>query len=203
MAEKNKNKNNTHVILASSSNTRIKIMNSLFEKVEVIKHKINETKERRKRNDLNPKELAKYLAIIKAKSVSDKCKDGYIIGCDQTLECNQKIINKPRNYKQAKDNLLFLTGKKHKLHTCLYVLKNTTEFFIDETTSQLFFKKISEKKIDEYLVENKETALSCVGSYKIEDNKKYNFIKVIRGNKESIIGFPIMKFIKKLQKEKK
>ena len=64
-----------------------------------------------------------------------------IMGCDQTLECNKKIISKPENCMQAKKNLMFLSGKKHKLHTCLYVLKEDKEFFIEEVTSELYFKK--------------------------------------------------------------
>ena len=91
--------------------------------------------------------------------------------------------------------------KKHKLHTCLYVLKEDKEFFIEEVTSELYFKKVSEVKIDKYLKDNKETALNCVGSYKIEDNDKYNFFTNYFRNKESILGFPIKKFIEKLESE--
>ena len=137
----------------------------------------------------------------KAESVSKTNKNFLVIGCDQTLECNKKIISKPENYIQAKKNLMFLSGKKHKLHTCLYVLKEDKEFFIEEVTSELYFKKVSEVQIDKYLKENEETALNCVGSYKIEDNDKYNFLQIISGNNESILGFPIKKFIEKVESE--
>ena len=46
------------------------------------------------------------------------------------------------------------------------------------------------------------TTLSCVGSYKIEDNNKYKFLEIVKGDEESIVGFPIKKFIQKIRKEK-
>ena len=72
----------------------------------------------------------------------------------------------------------------------MYVLRNTEEYLVEETISQLYFKKISEKTIETYINENKKTALSCVGSYKIEDNDKYNFLEILEGSEEAIIGFP-------------
>ena len=147
---------------------------------------------------LTAKDLSKYLAKKKAESVCSRSDRKYIIGCDQVLECNGKLISKAQNLVEAKENLAFLTGKKHQLFTCLYVLRNTEEYLVEETKSQLYFKKISEKTIETYINENKKTALSCVGSYKIEDNDKYNFLEILEGSEEAIIGFPIKNFIKKL-----
>ena len=143
--------------------------------------------------------LAKYLAKKKAESVCNRSNDKYIIGCDQVLECNGKLISKAQNLVEAKENLAYLTGKKHQLFTCLYVLRNAEEYLVEETISQLYFKKISEKTIETYINENRKTALSCVGSYRIEDNDKYNFLEVLEGSEEAIIGFPLKNFIKKLR----
>ena len=192
----------TQVILASSSATRINILQNFFDKVKVVRHKVDEVKEKRKKKNLNAQKLVKYLAENKAKSICSEYKNGYIISCDQILECSKKIISKPMNLKQAKTNLLFLTGKPHNLFTCLYVIKNMKEYFIEETSSKIFFKKVSEEKIDHYIAENEVTTLSCVGSYKIEDNNKYKFLEIVRGDEESIVGFPIKKFIQKIRKEK-
>ena len=199
--KKEKSEKYPQIILASSSKTRIKILKKSFKKIQIKKHKINEKSEKSINKHLKANELAKHLAKKKAESISDINKAFLIMGCDQTLECNKLIISKPENCIQAKKNLMFLSGKKHKLHTCLYVLKEDKEFFIEEVTSELYFKKVSEIQIDKYLKENKETALNCVGSYKIEDNDKYKFLQIISGDNESIVGFPIKKFIEKLESE--
>ena len=190
---------NTHVILASSSLTRIKILRKFFKKVEIKKHLVDEKSEKNLMNHLAAKDLARHLAMKKAKSICGTFDDKYIIGCDQTLECNGRLLSKPDNLSEAKENLLFLSGKKHKLFSCLYVLRNKKEYLVEETMSQLYFKKINNQTIETYINENKETVLSCVGSYKIEDNNKYNFLKILEGSEEAIIGFPLKKLIKKLQ----
>ena len=192
---------NQQVILASSSKTRIKKLKKFIKVVKITNHKINEEKIKKIKQGLSAKSLAKYLAKRKAESIVQNYKSSYIIGCDQTLECRNRIISKPKNYEEAKENLLFLNGQDHKLFSCLYVIKNEKEFFIEQTTSHLSFKKITEQKIDSYISENKKTVLSCVGSYRIEDNKKYKFLEIIKGTEESIIGFPIKKFIEKLKRE--
>ena len=160
---------NPHVILASSSLTRIKLLKKFFKNFEIKKHLVNEKLEKSLMAHLTAKDLAKHLARKKAESVCSRSDGKYIIGCDQVLECNGKLISKAQNLVEAKENLAYLTGKKHQLFTCLYVLKNAEEYLVEETKSQLYFKKISEITIETYINENKKTALSCVGSYKIED----------------------------------
>ena len=56
---------------------------------------------------------------------------------------------------------------------------------------------------DNYLNDQSKEVLKSVGSYKIEDNSKYNFLKILKGDYETIIGFPLKNFIKKFMKEKK
>ena len=170
-----------------------------FKNFEIQRHLVDEKLEKSLMTHLTAKDLAKHLAMKKAKSVCNHTNDKYIIGCDQVLECNGKLISKAQNLVEVKENLAYLTGKKHQLFTCLYVLKNTEEYLVEETISQLYFKKISEKTIETYINENRKTALSCVGSYKIEDNDKYNFLEVLEGSEEEIIGFPLKNFIKKLR----
>ncbi len=202
MQKKEKIKIDAQVILASSSQTRITMVKKFFNNIRIEKHNVDEQLEKNNKRDLKPEELAKHLAMKKAQSISNIFNDKYIIGCDQILECEGKLLNKPKDLDEAKANLLLLSGKKHKLFTCLYVLKKTKEFFVEETISHLYFKKITIQAIDKYISENIKTALSCVGSYKIEDNDKYNFLEIIEGNKEAIVGFPIKNLIKKFQSNK-
>ena len=86
--------------------------------------------------------MARYLAQIKAESVNTNEKMILLLVVIKTLECMKKIISKPMNLKEAKENLLFLSGKKHELHTCLYVLKNSKEYFVEQRTSYMMFKKL-------------------------------------------------------------
>ena len=53
--------------------------------------------------------LVKENALIKARSVAAKEKQGIVIGADSVVYIgNKKIIGKPRNLKEAKNNLKIL-----------------------------------------------------------------------------------------------
>ena len=194
--------NNQQVVLASLSKTRQIEIKKHFKDVILTKHTVDEIKEKKKHKQLNAKDLAFHLARLKAISVSAKYKDKFVIGCDQTLECNAKILSKPKSLVKAKKNLKELSGKKHNLFTCIYVLKDLREYFVEETSAELSFRKTSDDEINRYVEKNKVTAIKCVGSYKIEENKKYKFIKILKGKKEAIIGFPLTRFLRKIRKKK-
>ena len=129
--------------------------------------------------------------------------ENIIIGSDQILVCEGKLINKSKNLSDAKEKLINLRGKKHTLISSLYVIRNKKFYFEETKKAEMFFKRIPPKKIDDYLNEQKMEVLKSVGSYKIEDNSKYNFLKILKGDYETIIGFPLKNFIKKFMKEKK
>ena len=70
-------------------------------------------------------------------------------------------------------------------------IKNKKFYFEETKEAEMLFKKIPPKKIDEYLSEQKKEVLKSVGSYRIEDNSKYNFLNILKGDHETIIGFPL------------
>ena len=140
-------------------------------------------------------------AEAKARSVVER-ENEIILGSDQILICDDKLIDKPETICEAKKNLLFLKNKEHKLISSVVVIHNEIIIFRETKNATIKMNNISEAQIDEYLSKNKQTALSCVGSYKIEENKKYNFLEVIQGDMETIIGFPVNNFIERIKNEK-
>ena len=68
--------------------------------------------------------MAKHLAMKKAQSVSSIFNDKYVIGCDQILECEGKLLNKPKDLDEAKENLLLLSEKNINFsHVYMYLKK--------------------------------------------------------------------------------
>jgi len=150
-----------------------------------------------------PKKLVEILSKKKAESVLKEYPNEIIIGSDQILICKNKIFDKALTIKQAKENLYFLSGKEHELLSSIYVIKKGKYFFHETKKARIFFKEKTEKEINEYITKNNKTALLTVGAYKIEENKKFNFVKILSGDKEVILGIPIKNFLKKMYKEKK
>ena len=192
--------NSKQIILASSSSTRINDLKKHFKHFISIKHAADELKIKRENQHLNYRDLVLLLAKKKAESVMKKYPKNTIIASDQILTCKNIMINKPSSIKQAKENLKFIIGKNHQLISAIYVIHNQNVYFKEVREATLFFKAITEQQLDTYLNENNETALTTVGSYKIEENEKYKFIKIISGDVETIKGFPLKNFLEKMGK---
>ncbi len=189
-------------VLASSSQTRIRIAMEIFQNIKTVKHKIDEESEKQKNKKKSARKQAEILARKKVESIKNDFPNQIIIASDQILECGGKVISKPKNMKEAARNIAYLTGKNHKLYSAICVFDQQKLFFQESKMAEIHFKKISQKEINGYLYKNKETALNSVGSYKIEDNYKYNFMQVISGDLETITGFPLNNFLTQLGNKK-
>ena len=191
------------VILASSSKTRVNYLKQHLDRILVVRHKVDEKKIKDEFIETNFTDLVRLLAKKKAESVMEDYSKNIIIGSDQILVCEGKLINKSESLSDAKNNLINLRGKRHTLISSLYVIKNKKFYFEETKKAEMLFKKISQKKIDEYVSQQNKEVLKSVGSYRIEDNSRYNFLKILKGDYETIIGFPLKNFIRKFMKEKK
>ncbi|WP_208442373.1 Maf family protein, partial [Bartonella raoultii] len=78
-----------------------------------------------------PKELSCFLASAKAKNVSDCYCDSLVIGCDQVLDLEGKVLHKVTNSKEAHQRLRDLSGKKHSLHSAVALFQNGQEIWVE------------------------------------------------------------------------
>ena len=191
--------NYPQVVLASSSQTRKKLLKKYFKCIIVKKHRVNENEIKKEKT--RPENLVMKLAKLKAISIKSDFSHAMIIGSDQILVCEEKLINKPSNIKEAVENLLYLRNKEHVLMSAIYVIKEGKFFFKKMKKARLILRDLSKNQITSYVNQNRKTALSTVGSYKIEDNSKYGLIIVKSGDIETILGFPTKDFFNKLKNE--
>ena len=188
----------TQFILASTSETRRKILESYNIKAKYVKHEVDENKETMKYKEIKSG-LAKYLAKKKVESIKKKYKKSLIIGSDQIILCKGDLINKPNTGEEAVKNLLLLQGGSHTLVSAICVLTPEGEYKTIEDEAKVYMKKIKISDIKAYVKNNKSIACSTTGSYKIE-NDKLKCIKGVDGERETILGFPIKKILPLLKK---
>ena len=187
------------VILASSSEIRKVMLNQHFSEVINIPHKAIEEKYKKQKN---PEEIVLRIAKEKVLSVLEDYPNETIIASDQILVCENNVLSKPKSLEEATKKLLFLRNKTHKLYSSIYVIQKGKLYFQQVKDASLFFANISHNDIELYVQNNKKTVLTTVGSYKIEENSKYKFLRIIEGDQETILGFPIQDLIKKIKNEK-
>ena len=181
------------VILASTSKYRA----SLLEKLNINftqKASLFDEDSFDKRS-LPPRELAEKLAFEKANSLKDKA---IIIGGDQVCALEDKILSKPGNFENAKEQLLEMSGKEHQLITCICVLDENRNSFVSTVVTSLKMREVSEEEVERYL--KFDEPYDCAGSYKIESLGISLFENIDTADFTSIVGMPLIELGRILRK---
>ena len=189
------------IILASKSSIRAELLKKHGINFKVINHMANEELLKKSYNKSKLHLLSNFLAKEKVRSVEHLFKNQMIIASDQILICKNKLLNKPKNKTEALQNLLFLQNQEHILISSICLLTKKKEYLLHNEQAILFMKTVSKEKIKHYIDENEDIVFSTVGSYKIE-NDKLECLDIIKGSMETILGFPISKFLPILKNTK-
>lgn len=183
---------NYEIILASQSPRRIKFFNELDIKFRSIKLNFDESYP----NNLNAEQITDFIANKKASYYSELLnKNTIVITSDTIVWLNGKAIGKPKNNKNAKEILLTLSGKTHKVITSFCIKTLESKKIINETT-EVTFKHLTEKEIDFYISNNK--VLDKAGAYGIQDWIGYVGIININGTYNNVMGLPTHLLYKEL-----
>ena len=146
----------------------------------------------------NPYDTAKTFAEGKAKSVFNAidCKaDLVVLGSDTVVFLDGEILGKPKDEIEARNMLLSLSNKTHKVISGYAVVtKNGVISGYDETF--VTFNNLSKKVIDDYL--NSGLYKGKAGSYGIQDG--YPLVKEYKGSLNNVIGLPTEKLAPILDK---
>ena len=192
-------KSNFPIILASNSESRLKILQETGIGFIQLKSNIDESLVKEKYKNKNANLIAKKLAEAKALFISRENIKSYVIGADQICISNGKIFSKPKNKKKAIEQLSELNGKTHKLISAFSICYDNQVVYSYVEEVKLKMRKLSKKSIKDYV--EIDLPISSCGSYRFEANGKYLFSDVV-GNTSTILGLPILPLIKILFKKK-
>ena len=194
-------KKTKNFILASSSQSRKKILKNTGLKFTVIKPKVNEEKYKKifKKRKYNIKKTTSELANLKCKYVAQKNKNRLVVGCDTLIKIDNKIIYKAKNLSQAKKKLNKLSGKKHEIYSSAVVYLNNKKIWKATEKTTVKIRTISKKEINTYLKNCGKKIIKSVGCYEIE-KKGPNIIEYINGDYFNVMGFPLFSFLVFLKK---
>lgn len=182
-------------ILASKSPRRKEILDKINIDFKVMPSNINESIISKK---INRYKYVTKLASLKSDMISKKNPKYTVIGADTIVVINENILNKPKNFYEAKEMLTLLSANTHEVITAVSIKNNTLN--IDENfydSSFVTFYKVTETEIVQYIDNYKP--FDKAGSYGIQDYAKV-FIRKIEGSYDNIMGFPVSKFYQVLKK---
>ncbi len=138
-----------------------------------------------------PADVSMVLAMAKAEHVSKIFADAYVIGADQVLALDEEIFEKPATMAAARDNLLKFRGRTHYLHASICVARGGDTIWQHHESAAMTMRNFTTDFLAEYLALAKESVLTSVGAYRLEETGIQLFEK-IEGSYFTILGLPLI-----------
>ena len=184
-----------HIVLASTSPRRRELLELLGLPFQIIPP----TCEERLSPNLSPSEQAQQLARYKAQSVAQHRPQDLVIGSDTVIEIEGKLLGKPENMQEAETMLRSLRGENHQVHTGVAIIHQANKVSINFVeTAQVWIKSFDEHTLKTYL--NTKESMGKAGAYSIQ-GKGAQLIEKIKGDYPTIVGLPLWRTAKELEKQ--
>jgi septum formation protein len=155
--------NEFKIILASRSPRRQQLLHELGLKFDIVIKEYEEIYP----EGLEGEEIARYIAYEKAALFKNELSDNEIvIAADTIVWCNNKVLGKPVNQKDAIAILKEISGNTHEVITGVAIRSNSREITFSEST-KVTFEVFSDEEIDYYITNYKP--YDKAGAYGIQE----------------------------------
>jgi septum formation protein len=140
--------------------------------------------------------MVRRLAKAKAKAVQASRRQSIIVGADTVVVCNGRILGKPRSVEDARNMLVRLSGKTHRVLTGVCVLHGRRcQVHVAET--KVHFSWLSAQEIENYLKTGEP--FDKAGAYAIQGYAS-RYVERIDGCYFNVVGLPVALLYRMLQK---
>lgn len=140
---------------------------------------------------LGPAQIAELLAQMKAFRCAAKHAGRLVLGADQVLWLEGRILDKPFSLEQARDQLLLLRGRTHQLVSSAVMVCDQQRLWHHTDTAELTVRNFSQDFLDLYLNQVGDRVMESIGGYQIEEMGVQLFSHV-RGDFFTILGLPLL-----------
>lgn len=180
------------IILASKSPRRQELLRLLGLNFKVVLKDVDESYP----SDLNPTEVAVYIAEKKAKAFDESIENEIVITADTIVCIDGKIIGKPESKEHAFEILSLLSGKRHEVITAVALLKKGKQLQSFYEISEVYFKNLSPEQIHHYIAIGHP--MDKAGAYGIQEWIGLIGIEKINGSYNNVVGLPTQRLYQEL-----
>jgi septum formation protein len=190
------------VVLASASRTRAALLRGAGVPLLVDAAAIDEAevKASLRAAKAEPAAMAETLAELKAQRIARRHAGSLVIGADQVLECDGLLFDKPADLAAARDQLLTLRGRRHRLISAVVLVRDGQRLWHYVDRADMRMRDFSESFLDRYLSSAGNAALSSVGAYQLEGVGAQLFANV-DGDYFTILGLPLLPLLDILREQ--
>ena len=171
------------VVLASKSPRRQELLKGLDIPFEVRTQDVPEEYS----DDLQPFEVAEFLAELKAKAF-DIGENEIIITSDTIVVLDGHIIEKPADREHAISMVKRLSGKQHKVITAVSIRDQHRAVTFHDICA-VTFKELSDEEVEWYI--DKYQPYDKAGSYGVQEWIGYVAVTRMEGSYFTVMGFPV------------
>ena len=144
----------------------------------------------------DPLQLATQLARAKAEAVAANEPDAVVVGGDQLVAFNGRVLGKPGDAAGAIRQLSELSGNCHQLITCVSVTRGGRDVAI-ASIAAMTMRHLTLAEIERYVAADEP--FDCAGSYKWERRGVALFSKIETDDPTGIVGLPLMRLAEALR----
>jgi len=180
------------LVLASSSPRRIELLAQVGIRPDVVDPAdIDETPLKGE----TPPRLAERLAVSKARIVADRHPEAVVIAADTVVSVGRRFLEKAGDEAEAARFLRLLSGRNHRVHTGVAVIREgRVSVRVNET--RVAFKPLSDDEIAAYVATGDWRGKA--GGYGIQ-GPAGAFVQRIVGSHPSVMGLPVYEAVQLLQ----
>lgn len=188
------------LVLASGSATRRRMLEAAGVPIEVRPAPIDEEAALAslQAEGIKPRDIADALAELKTLRGCAKSPGRLVLGADQVLDCDGRLLMKPGNRGAAADQLRFLRGRSHNLWSAACLGRGDAVIWRHVSRATLHVRDFSEAFLDAYLDQAGDAILASVGAYHIEGLGAQLFNRV-EGDHFTIQGLPLLPLLDALR----
>ena len=188
------------VILASGSAVRATMLRNAGVAFDVVRPDVDETAVKRAGQAAGKtvEVVAADLAEAKAVAVAAQANDAVVIAADQMMECADKWFDKPASLAEARQRLLDLGGRAHRLITAVEIRRGDAVLCRHTGIATLTMRPLTPDFVDHYLHLAGESVCQSVGAYQLEGLGAQLF-QTVEGDFFTILGLPLLSVLETLR----
>ncbi len=170
------------LILASQSPRRAELLRTAGFSFTVRARPVEEVR----RNGEDPADYVRRLAREKAEAAWEQA-DEIVLGADTVVVLGDCVLEKPRDFNDARSMLATLSGQTHTVITGI-CLRHQAGAIVDAESTRVHFVELTNQEIDAYVTSGEP--MDKAGAYAIQGLAS-KFIDRIEGDYFNVMGLPL------------